>query len=170
MIEYQRHGAEALHLLDDVVALYAEVFAEPPYNESPEMARGFRRAFKRETRLYGFEFIAAFDGETLAGMAYGFTMPAGEWWRHADTDPPAGVLDGPKFAVMEWCVKPSHRGRGIGARLMSELLAARPEPFATLNVNPAAAARDIYLASGWEPCGMARNKKFPDMQVLVRAV
>jgi GNAT superfamily N-acetyltransferase len=170
MIEYQRYGADALQLLDDVVGLYAEVFAEPPYNEGPEMARLFRRSFKRETKRDGFAFIAAWEGETLAGMAYGFTMPSGEWWRNADTEPPADVRNAPKFAVMEWCVSPSHRGRGIGGRLMSELLADRPEATATLNVNPAAAARDIYLSSGWKSCGMARNSRYPDMDVLVRSL
>lgn len=158
----------ALELRDEAAELYAVVFAEPPYNEGPEMAEGFRRAFKREVKRDGFAFIAARDGDQLTGMAYGYTMPPGEWWRNAEPDPPAEIRDAPKLAVMEWAVHPAHRGHGIGRRLMDALLADRPEPWATLNVNPAAAARDIYLAAGWSSCGMTRNRVYPDMEILIR--
>lgn len=160
-------GVAALALRDAATELYAAVFAEAPYNEGPEMAEHFRRAFKRETKRPGFVFIAAIEEGELVGMAYGFTMPAGEWWRGADEDPPADVRDAPKLAVMEWAVHPDHRKAGVGRRLMDELLTDRTEPWATLNVNPAAPARDVYRAWGWEPCGMTRNRAYPDMEVLL---
>lgn len=160
-------GPAALALRDAATALYAVVFAEPPYNESPDMAEHFRRAFKRETKKDGFAFVAETVGDELVGMAYGFTMPAAEWWRNADREPPAEVLDAPKLAVMEWAVHPDHRGTGIGRRLMDALLADRHEPWATLNVNPASRARDLYRSWGWEPCGMTRNRMYPDMEVLL---
>lgn len=167
-IRYERlDSGAALARIDDVLCLFAEVFAEPPYNEGPEHVEQFRRGYKREARKPGFSFIAALDGDKLVGMAYGYTMPEGEWWRNATVAPPPEVKDGPKLCIMEWAVLPTCRGSGIGRALMDALLAGRSEAWATLNANPAAAARDIYLSWGWKQMGMVENRLFPDMDVLV---
>lgn len=165
-ITFQRYGPEIADRIDEVLSLFAEVFAEPPYNEGPEHVEQFRRAFKKETKKPGFTFIGAEDG-VLVGMAYGYTMPPDEWWRRATVEPPEEIKAAPKFTVMEWAVRPDYRGQGIGNRLMDELLVDRAEPWATLNANPEAKARDLYVAAGWEQLGRVENKLFPDMDVLI---
>lgn len=165
-VQFKRHGSDILDLTDEVVALFAVVFAEAPYHEGPEHVAMFRRSFKKEAKKPGFAFIAARVGDDLVGMAYGYTMPPGEWWRGATEEPPPEIKSAPKLTIMEWAVRPDHRGKGIGHRLMDDLLAGRSEPWATLNANPAATARDIYLSWGWRSYGQVKNNLFPDMDVL----
>ena len=167
-VGYHRHFEDAEQFLDELVDLYAEVFAEPPYNEGPDHVRRFRGWLTGEFDTPGFTLIRATVGDTLIGMAYGYQMPAGEWWRDAIEDPPDGVRKALKFAVMEWAVRGEYRGRGVGRRLMFDLLHGRAEQYATLNVNPAAPARNIYRRLGWQPCGSTNPKYMPPMDILVR--
>jgi ribosomal protein S18 acetylase RimI-like enzyme len=167
-VAYHRHAAnEARHFVPDMVDLYAVVFAEPPYNEGPEHAAKFRKWLTKELDSPGFTLVRAIAGTELVGMAYGYTMPAGEWWHNATEPPPADIRDRRKFVVMEWAVRADHRRRGIGRQLMTELLTGRSEPYATLNANPAAAARDIYVRWGWQQRGRTHPKNYPPMDILV---
>lgn len=69
--------------------------------------------------------------------------------------------------VQEWAVLPNGRGRGVGRRLMAELLTDRGEPWATLTVNVDAPARDVYLRWGWRRVATTRPGAGPRMDVLV---
>lgn len=156
--------------LDALAELYAAAFAESPYNEGPEHVERFRERFPDESKRPGFALVRAVDNEgRLVGLAYGWTMPAGRWWTRASVEPLAYLLDVDKFAIMEWAVHPNRRGRGIGQQLMKRLLADRPEPYATLSANPAAAANGIYRRWGWKPAGRTEPKDlFPSQEILVR--
>src|SRR5262245_27839186 len=87
-------------------AIYLAVFSLPPYNEGPEMGDKFMGWLNDESKLPGFSFVAAYDGDRLVGFAYGHTKPAGEWWHRADRPAPENVKAAEKFAVMEWAVLP----------------------------------------------------------------
>ncbi len=166
-VVYDRlNAAQTAAQLDALVDVYAEVFAEEPYCEGPEDVARFRRWLRDELKKPGFTLVRAVAEEQLIGYAYGYTMPPGEWWRHPTVDPPAEIRDVEKFAVMEWAVRSSWRGHGIGRRLLDQLLAGRPEPYATLTVNPAATARRIYQRWGWRQYGAIRPKRMPPMDVL----
>ncbi|MEQ4304820.1 GNAT family N-acetyltransferase [Plantactinospora sp. B6F1] len=147
--------------------LYAEVYAEPPYEEGPEHTAQFRRWFRDHCRQSGFSLARAMDGEQLVGVAYGHTMPAGGWMEPRVDDPPGHLLDVPKLTIPEWMVRRPYRGRGVGRRLLAMLLADRPEPCAILASNPAAPARQLYDRMGWQQYGTIRPKLIPPMDVLV---
>lgn len=159
---------EAIDYLDTMVELYETVFAEPPYREGPEAADRFRGWVTEECDHPGFRLIGALDAGTLVGMAYGYTMPAGEWWRDTIDAPADQLLRAPKFAIMEWAVHPGHRGRNLGRRLMDELLGGRTETYGTLAANPAAAAHEMYLRWGWQIAGYTVPGHSPSMTVMIK--
>ncbi|WP_433534876.1 GNAT family N-acetyltransferase [Micromonospora sp. CA-249363] len=153
-VTYTVHTAEsATTVFAALVCLYAVVYAEPPYAEGPEQVAGFADGLPDESRRPGFTLVVAEDADALVGAAYGWTMPAGRWWRRADAEPPADLRAADKFAVLEWIVHPERRGAGIGAELIRRLLDGRPERWATLSSNPAAPARIIYQRAGWQWVG-----------------
>jgi ribosomal protein S18 acetylase RimI-like enzyme len=130
------------------------------------MAERFVGWLHDEAVLPGFDLVEAYDGDRLVGFAYGNTMAAGDWWGHAEDDGPADVRAAEKLVVQEWAVHPDARGAGIGHRLMTELLAGRREPWATLTVNPDATARGIYERMGWRQVGRTRAGRQSGMDIL----
>jgi GNAT superfamily N-acetyltransferase len=160
--------AEAVAHVGELRETYAAVFSLPPYSEGPEMAEKFVGWIHDESKLPGFNLIAAYHGDRLVGFAYGYTMPSGEWWHNADRPAPEQVKAAEKFAVMEWAVLPDQCGKGIGRRLLDALLAGRHEPYAALTVNPQAEARILYERWGWQHVASTRPGKMPGMDVMVR--
>lgn len=169
MLVYSSHTVPegAARLLPALVDLYAVVYAEPPYGEGPEQVRRFADGLPDEAARPGFRLVVAEDGSGLVGAAYGWTMPAGRWWSQADSEPSADILRADKLAVMEWMVRPSRRGEGIGAGLMRRLLADRPERWATLASDPRSAARRMYERAGWRQVARSTLPWGPAMDVLV---
>ena len=159
--------AEAVDELPALQSIYQTVFCEPPYEEGPEMAERFAGWLREEVRRPGFDLVAAVQGGQPVGFAYGYRMPAGQWWRRTDRPAPEEVKAAEKFAVMEWAVLPDHRGKGVGRHLMNELLRNRPEPWLTLTVNPAAAARTIYQRWGWHHVASTRPGQMPGMHIML---
>jgi len=160
-------AAEALDGLPALQVVYGAVFSLPPYNEGPEMRDKFTEWIRDESKLPGFDLVIAIDSGQVVGFSYGYTMPAGEWWHRTNRTPPGEVRAADKFAVMEWAVLPDRRGAGVGRRLMDELLDGRPEPWATLTVNPDADARTVYERWGWEHVASSQPGKMPAMDVMV---
>jgi GNAT superfamily N-acetyltransferase len=146
-------GAQAVDLFDRLAGLYAVVYAEPPYEESPEQVDRFRAGLPQEAARPGFTLVVALDDGKLVGAAYGWTMPAGTWWSRADRPPPGDLATVEKLAVMEWIVHPDRRGEGVGLELMRRLLTGRPEGHATLASDPRSAARGMYERAGWRQVG-----------------
>jgi GNAT superfamily N-acetyltransferase len=170
-VEYRcTSPAEVSERAVELRAVYAEVFSLPPYNEGPEMADEFLDRLAEESKRPGFSLVAACGGGRplgLVGFAYGYTMPAGEWWDGTDRPAPEEVKAADKLAVIEWAVLPDRRGAGIGRRLLDELLAGRREQWATLTVVPAADARVIYDRWGWRQVASTRPGRMPGMAVML---
>jgi aminoglycoside 3-N-acetyltransferase I len=79
-------------------------------------------------------FVAAFDGETAVGFAFGYVLPR----RHGRPT---------IFFVYEIDVDERYRGRGIGRRLLEELLFGQEEAFVLTDAaNEAAMA--LYASLG----------------------
>jgi hypothetical protein len=158
----------AAGLADDLVRLYADVYAEPPYLEGPAQVARFARQLPALWTGGGFALARATDADgQLIGVAYGMTMAPGHWF--GDTGPPpAELLRLPRFVLMEWMVGAPWRRRGIGRGLLDLILADRDEPWAMLMANPAAPASRIHAHLGWRKIGTATPELFPPMDVLVR--
>ena len=152
---------------DALTDLYAVVYAEPPYQEGPEQVARFADGLPGEARRTGFTAVTATVGDEFVGAVYGWTMPAGTWWSRTDGPPPEDVKAVDKLAVVEWMVRPDHRGLGLGAGLMQRLLDGRLEAWATLASDPRSAARAIYERAGWQQVGTSTLPWGPPMHLLV---
>ncbi|GAB1820714.1 GNAT family N-acetyltransferase [Herbidospora sp. RD11066] len=155
---------------DDYTAVYTLIRAEPPYNSGPLYHPDrYRDRTGSQLERPGFEVVAVEEGEVLAGFAFGLSMEPGRWWGGDTTPGPAKVVESAKFAVIELNLRVEYRGRGIGRRLLAELLNGRDEPYATLLSLPEAAAHDIYEHWGWKVAGTCRpapDSMLADVMVL----
>lgn len=145
-------------MLTRAADLYAEVFAEPPYDED---VAGSRASFIERTERYAarkpeFRLVVAEEGTGLVGLVMGSGAGQGDWWRDrvAESVPAPvvqGWLDEECFFVAELAVASAHRRTGIAASLMARALDGLPYDAAVLTCYSAAAAtRRFYAALGWQ--------------------
>ncbi|MFB6836922.1 GNAT family N-acetyltransferase [Streptomyces sp. NPDC056361] len=155
-------GAAAVRALDAFRLIYAEAFAEPPYDETAEDVDAAFRRFPVQARRDGFRAVLARggDGEPV-GMAYGNPLaPDAVWWDEL-TEPVSDDMrreDGRRtFGLMELAVRGAWRGQGVARRLHGALLDVVRAERVLLNVNPASgAAAAAYRAWGYRKVGEAR--------------
>jgi hypothetical protein len=146
-------GRQAAAHEDELRALYAEVYAAPPYLRQDDEREAGRR-FAVQRRQPGFALAEARHGGYLVGYAAGMPLrPSTSWWRNLTTTLPDDVTaehPGRTFAVADLLVRAPWRRQGIGATLHDLLLAGRPEERATAAVLPAAGpAQHAFRAWGW---------------------
>lgn len=141
--------AGLIPLREALLALAVQAFAAPPWNEGPEDAE------RTVDRLWGyldgadFSAFIAWDGDQLAGLAYGVTDTVCAAL-HPGPSAPAEA-----FEMVELAVAPAYQGRGIGRALHDALLAAAPSPRLLLT-HPDAPARAAYRRWAWVDLGMVR--------------
>jgi GNAT superfamily N-acetyltransferase len=143
---------EATATLDQLVAVYAEVYAD----DDPEFFNEdrYRRQLAGHMAAPGWELVTAeIDGE-LVGYVYGFALPPDTgWWRGLLTETPDGFATETGYrtlAVSELMVREPWRGHGVARTLHNELLAGRNEERATLLVEQEnTAAQAAYRNWGW---------------------
>ena len=162
-LELARVSSEqaALHL-DDLTELYADVYAEPPYEWGPEHAELFAERFAGQRRQHGFTLIEARANDQLIGMGFGVTLlPDTPWWQGVTAPLPHDVTtEHPDrtFALVELLVRAPWRRQHIATSIHDRLLADRNEERATLTVLPAAeAAQAAYHTWGWQKVAQNRN-------------
>ncbi|MFE4632989.1 GNAT family N-acetyltransferase [Streptomyces sp. NPDC056773] len=158
-------GPAALRDADAFRLVYAEAFAEPPYEETAQdVAAAFDR-FPAQTRRPGFRAaLARTPGGEPVGMAYGWPLPPDTVWWDELTEPVPDDLrreDGHRtFGLMELAVRGPWRGQGIARRLHTALLDGLDGIGAErvlLNVHPEGrAASSAYRAWGYRKIGEAR--------------
>ncbi|MFE4783703.1 GNAT family N-acetyltransferase [Streptomyces sp. NPDC056716] len=163
-------GPAAAHAEDSFRRVYAEAFAEPPYQEGPDdVAEAFRR-FRSQARKGTFRAALAVrseDGEPV-GMAYGFALgPDTRWWDQLTEPVPEERRreDGRRtFGLMELAVCPAWRGQGVARCLHATLLDGIGAERVLLNVHPgSAAASAAYRAWGYRKVGEARPWRGADL-------
>lgn len=135
----------------EIQPVYAAAF--PDYDLDDHRWRTWR-----QTQSSGFETVTARVGGALVGFVYGLPLPVGSsWWEGLDPAPPEGFTDetGDRtFAVIDLAVLPERRGRGLGRRLMDELLGSRTEERATLATSPhGQRVQQMYERWGWRKIG-----------------
>jgi GNAT superfamily N-acetyltransferase len=154
-------GTQAAAHTDELRALHAEVYAEPPYARAEDGAR-FAERLPVRRRQPGFVLAEARNGGYLVGYAFGMPLrPSTSWWRQLTAPLPEEVTAEPggrTFALVELVVRASWRRQGIGRDLHDLILAGRPEERATLTVLPAAApAQHAFRAWGWRKVARTRG-------------
>jgi ribosomal protein S18 acetylase RimI-like enzyme len=166
-IRFKRHsGDQTLAMLAEITAFYEEVHAEDADDESHELFSRptFIARTVSQAQTKGFELVTATSNELLVGFSFGYPLSPGRWWGEC-TPPPEEVLASYKFAVIELNVRKAFRRQGIGKKLLDELLAARPEKFATLATITGSTANAMYLRWGWYKVGVFLTP--PPMDALV---
>ncbi|HEU0088314.1 MAG TPA: GNAT family N-acetyltransferase [Pseudonocardiaceae bacterium] len=148
--------------MDELIALYREVYAEPPYEWGVEQSELFSDPFARQRRSAGFSLVEARCGDQL--VAYGFGVPLAPtttWWQRLDTPLPEALTreyPGRTFALVELLVRRPWRRKHVAETLHARLLQERQEERATLLALPAAdAAQAAYAKWGWCKVAQKRN-------------
>jgi ribosomal protein S18 acetylase RimI-like enzyme len=123
-------------IYDRLVTLYAETHQDLAGNMFYTTDR-FEDFLVKQRAHPGFDLVAAWCGDRLVGVAFGFSRPTEQ-----------------QFVFCELMVTPDFRGRGIAHGLHDELLRQRPERQAVLlvrkdNTN----ARAAYQRWGWTKIG-----------------
>jgi ribosomal protein S18 acetylase RimI-like enzyme len=153
-------GPQAAAHADELEALHAEVYADPPYR-SDDDAR-FADRFRVQRRQPGFVLAEARHGGYLVGYAAGMPLrPSTSWWKNLTAPLPDEITaehPGRTFALTELLVRASWRRQGIGQTLHDLILGGRPEERATLTVRPAAtAAQNAFQSWGWRKIARTRD-------------
>ncbi|HZR48207.1 MAG TPA: GNAT family N-acetyltransferase [Streptosporangiaceae bacterium] len=154
-------GVRAREHTDELRALHAEVYADPPYRLDEDPG-AFAERFRVRSRQPGFVLVEARHGGYLVGYAAGMPLrPSTSWWRNLTTPLPQDVTaeaPGRTFALVDLVVRASWRRQGIGRDLHDRVLARRPEERATLTVLPAAsAAQAAFRNWGWRKIGRTQD-------------
>ena len=154
-------GRQAAEHADELQALHAEVYADPPYRQKADAAL-FAERFRVQRRQPGFVLAEARSGDFLVGYAAGMPLrPSTSWWRELTTALPEDLTaerTGRTFALAELLVRASWRRQGIAGTLYDLLMEDRPEERATLVVSPAAApAQNAFAKWGWRKVARTRD-------------
>jgi ribosomal protein S18 acetylase RimI-like enzyme len=164
---FERHsGEQALAMLEEITDFYEEIHSEDADDESHELFSRptFITRTTNQALTRGFELVTARLNDALVGFSFGYPLSPGRWWGEC-TPPPEEVLASSKFAVIELNVRKADRRQGIGKKLIDELLAGRPEKFATLATITGSTANAMYLRWGWYKVGFFLTP--PPMDALV---
>lgn len=156
-------GTQAAAQADELEALHAEVYADPPYRRDDDAAQ-FDRRFRVQRRQPGFVLAEARHGGYLVGYAAGMPLrPSTSWWRDLTTPLPDQVTaehPGRTFAVVDLLVRASWRRQGIGQTLHDLILSGRAEERATVTVLlTATPAQNAFRKWGWRKIARTRDPR-----------
>jgi GNAT superfamily N-acetyltransferase len=158
-------AAEMADRLPDVMTVYRRAFLDV-HEADPARAEADRAAHAR-THVHrpGLRVVAALaedpdlpiERAPLVGVAYGQPGARGQWWHDTVVAAlPAGVAQewfSDCFEVVELHVLPEYQGRGLGRRLLRELLDGCGRRTAALSALelPDSPARRLYASEGFVP-------------------
>lgn len=135
--------------------VYADAFTGPPHNEPENAAASFVERLESESNRAGWKLLVAEQHGEISGFVYGYVTRPGQWWHDR-------VISGlepelvqhwfsDSFVLVEFAVKRSARGKGVGTRLHDAVLDSLPQRTAVAmtheNDNPAVG---FYRARGWQ--------------------
>jgi ribosomal protein S18 acetylase RimI-like enzyme len=145
-------------MLSAVGELYAEVYAEPPYDEGPAEVEDFESSWPQQIDQINFRLVVARRADKPIGFAFGYQLRTQtKWWDSTLTPIPDEITterSGRTFAIIEVAVRRPYRQRGIGCLLHTHLIAGLSEERITLAVRPEAPApQHAYRSWGYQPVG-----------------
>jgi ribosomal protein S18 acetylase RimI-like enzyme len=151
--------ADAAPTPEEVADLYAAATAGPPLSEPRAQADGYGELFRYVLTRADLAWAAARRDGALVGFAYGH-----DWRWERQPDPwsrtlsdrlgTAAALLEDSFAVYVLVVHPDEQRRGLGRRLLDELLATAGTQRAWLQTrDEETPARALYRAAGWRELG-----------------
>jgi ribosomal protein S18 acetylase RimI-like enzyme len=166
---YAHHsGEQAVAMLGELADAYDEIRAgKAEYNHEIFGREQFISRTTQQAAREEFDLLTVRSAGRLAGFSFGYRFGPNLWWANAP-HPSSEVLAATKIAVIELNVLPHYRGQGWGRTLMEELLADRPEEYATLAVIRNSAAQDMYRRWGWGIAGAFDDE--PPMDVMVKSL
>jgi len=116
-----RRDAGCAHA-DELQALHAEVYADPPYRQQDDAAL-FAGRFRVQRRQPDFALAEVRHGDYLVGFASGMPLrPSTSWWRELTAPLPAEVTaehSGRTFAVTDLLVRASWRRQASAGPCMT---------------------------------------------------
>jgi GNAT superfamily N-acetyltransferase len=152
-------------LKDEILEVYRQAFAEPPYNKTEADVIGFSQSLDLHRNRLNARFIVAQDEkEQVTGFAYGYEVLGGQWWYEVvEKAMPASMarewLHG-AFELVELAVIPSMQGHGIGGRLHDAVLSGLSNHTAVLStIETETTALHLYRKRGWVT--LLENFRFP---------
>lgn len=141
---------------DQILDVYGEAFASPPYSRTEIDIENFSRTLARHMERKDFRLLAARESRTgkIVGFTYGYTSAPGQWWHDlvegAMTPQVAREWLSDTFELVELAVAPRAQGRRAGSRLHDTLLAGLPHRTAVLSTMQAeTVALQLYRRRGW---------------------
>ncbi|HEX4725461.1 MAG TPA: GNAT family N-acetyltransferase [Pseudonocardiaceae bacterium] len=145
MTDIEVHESVADAPDDELLALYGNVYAGPPYFDGPSDVAEFAAAWPSWRAERGFRLVLARSEGLLVGFAVGWALPSGGW---------GGAEGVSGYGLAEFGVRAGWRGRGVANQLHAALLAGRPERRVVLWVRAdAPAARAVYARWGYREVG-----------------
>jgi hypothetical protein len=140
--------------MDELTAVYREVYAEPPYEWGAEHMALFSERFARQRQTTGFRLVEARSDDELIAFGFGVTLGPTIAWRQGWLIPtPYSVTReyiGRTFVLIELLVRRPWRRLHVAETIHSRLMQGRTEKWATLTALPAAhAAQAAYTKWGW---------------------
>jgi len=158
-------GERAVSHLGELRVLYAEVYADPPYEWADEHASLFADRFEAQCRQDSFALVEARDGQDLVGVAFGLAVKpvsgsSGAWQNLTSTLPTEVTAEWPgrTFFIVELLVRAPWRRQHIAEAMHDLLLKDRPEERAMLTALPAAEpAQAAYRKWGWRKVAQKHN-------------
>jgi GNAT superfamily N-acetyltransferase len=165
-VEIQRWNPDQFGArLPDVMTVYRRAFLDL-HERNPARAESERAAHAR-THVYrpGLRVVAALapdpdlppDRAPLVGVGYGQPGARGQWWHDtvvaALPAEQAATWFSDVFEIVELHVLPEFQGRGLGRRLLRDLLDGCGRRTAALSALelPDSPARQLYAAEGFAP-------------------
>jgi ribosomal protein S18 acetylase RimI-like enzyme len=157
-------GTAGVEFADRIWPIYDEVFGD-----FDDFGTWRDDMFARHATRSGYRLVVANEGTAIAGFSWGYVGERGQYWSDLVADAlPRSVADewvGGHFEFVELAVAPKYRRSGLGRRLHDTLLdGISQRALLSTTDDPADAAVQLYLGSGWRKLGDLR----PGTQVMGR--
>jgi GNAT superfamily N-acetyltransferase len=145
--------AVTAEMFADLVKSAAQVYGEA-MQRPPELVVQRREIMTSHVGRSGFVAVVATAGGELVGFGYGYRGRSGDWWH----DVVAGGLGRDRarewltssFELAELHVHPTHHGRGIGRRILTDVLARADGTTTVLSTHDRESpARQLYRSVGF---------------------